>query len=165
LLAELDLRLLRLLRTRGHTPALEAAAVRLGQAGENGLAWYLFALAGAALARRGRRDSYFLAFKTVLATFVVNTIVKQIVRRSRPLLEAELPALMPVLSARSYPSAHASTSFAGARSLAAAGLPARPLYAIAVAMSLSRPYLGVHYPSDIVAGAALGDALARLMTP
>jgi len=30
-------------------------------------------------------------------------------------------------------------------------------------MALSRPYLGVHYPSDVVAGAFLGDAIARLL--
>jgi membrane-associated phospholipid phosphatase len=30
-------------------------------------------------------------------------------------------------------------------------------------MALSRPYLGVHYPSDIVAGALLGRALERLL--
>jgi membrane-associated phospholipid phosphatase len=165
LLAELDLRLLRLLRTRGHTPAFEAAILRLAQSGENGLLWYAIALGGAALDRRGRRDSYLLAVKVVLATLVVNTVVKQTVRRARPVLEEELPALTPVLSGRSYPSAHSSTSFAGARALAAAGLPAVPLYALATAMALSRPYLGVHYPSDIVAGAVLGDATARLLTP
>jgi hypothetical protein len=38
------------------------------------------------------------------------------------------------------------------------------LPALACAMALSRPYLGVHYPSDILAGALLGDALARLLT-
>jgi membrane-associated phospholipid phosphatase len=165
LLAALDLRLLRLLRTRGHTPAVEAAVLRLARAGENGLLWYLVGVAGAALDRRGRRDAYLRAIKVVFATLVVNTVVKQAVRRARPVLEKELPALTPVLSGRSYPSAHSSTSFAGARALAAAGLPAPPLYALAVAMALSRPYLGVHYPSDIVAGAALGDAVGRLMTP
>jgi membrane-associated phospholipid phosphatase len=165
LLAELDVRLLRLLRTRGHTPALEAAVLRLAQAGENGLLWHGIALGGAGLGGRWRRDRYFRAMKIVLATLVLNTVVKQTVRRARPVLEEELPALTPVLSGRSYPSAHSSTSFAGARALAAAGLPASPLYALATAMALSRPYLGVHYPSDIVAGAILGDATARFMTP
>jgi undecaprenyl-diphosphatase len=165
LLAALDLRLLRLLRTRGHTPPVEAAVLRLAKAGENGLLWHAVALAGVALGGRGRREGFFRAMKIVLATLVANTIVKQTVRRARPLLEEELPALTPVLSGRSYPSAHSSTSFAGARALTAAGLPAPPLYAVAVAMALSRPYLGVHYPSDIVAGAALGDAVGRFMTP
>src|ERR1700712_5116758 len=44
---DLDLKLLRLLRTRGHTPALEDAAKFLGKAGNNGLGWLL---AGGALA-------------------------------------------------------------------------------------------------------------------
>jgi membrane-associated phospholipid phosphatase len=164
-LAALDLRLLRLLRTRGHTPAVEALVLRLAQAGENGLLWQLIAAAGAALGGRGRRDGFFRAMKVVLLALVLNTIVTQTVRRARPVLEEELPALTPVLSGRSYPSAHSSTSFAGARALAAAGLPAAPLYAVAVAMALSRPYLGVHYPSDIVAGGVLGDAVGRFMTP
>jgi undecaprenyl-diphosphatase len=164
-LAALDLRLLRLLRTRGHTPPVEKSFLWLARAGENGLLWYVIALAGAALGGHRRRDAYFRAAKIVLATLVANTVVKQTVRRARPVLEEELPALTPVLSGRSYPSAHSSTSFAGARALSVAGLPAPPLYAVAAAMALSRPYLGVHYPSDNVAGAAIGDAMARFMTP
>jgi decaprenylphosphoryl-5-phosphoribose phosphatase len=69
-----------------------------------------------------------------------------------------------VISGRSYPSAHSSTSFAGARTLSAA-LPAGRLYGLAVAMALSRPYLGVHYPTDVIAGALLGEAMGRLLTP
>ena len=41
-------------------------------------------------------------------------------------------------------------------------MPAWALYWAAVAFALSRPYLGVHYPSDVVAGAALGTAVAEL---
>jgi membrane-associated phospholipid phosphatase len=162
-LAAVDLRLLRLLRTRGHTPVVERALVRLAQAGENGLLWSAVATAGGVLSAR-RRDDYVRAIEIVLLTLLLNTAIKQTVRRARPVLEEELPALTPVLSGRSYPSAHASTSFAGARALAAAGLPAVPLRALAIAMALSRPYLGVHYPSDVLAGALLGDAVARLMT-
>jgi undecaprenyl-diphosphatase len=163
-LAALDLRLLRLLRTRGHTPVVETALIRLAQAGENGLLWNALATVGGTLSA-SRRDAYVRAIEIVLATLLVNTAVKYTVRRARPILEEELPALTPVLSGRSYPSAHASTSFAGARALSAAGLPGTPLYAVAAAMALSRPYLGVHYPTDVVAGALLGDAMARLMTP
>jgi membrane-associated phospholipid phosphatase len=161
-LAALDLALLRLLRTRGHTPSVERALLCLARAGENGLLWNAVATIGGATSSR-RRDEYVRAMEIVLATLTLNTAVKQLVRRARPVLEEELPALTPVLSGRSYPSAHASTSFAGARALAAAGLPGAPLHAIAVAMALSRPYLGVHYPTDVLAGALLGDAVARLM--
>jgi membrane-associated phospholipid phosphatase len=80
------------------------------------------------------------------------------VRRRRPQLDG-LPALIDTMSQRSYPSAHASTSFAAAASLP---LPAVPLYGAATAMSLLRVYLGVHYPSDTAAGAALGSAVAAL---
>ena len=163
-LAALDLKLLRLLRTRGHTPVVEQAAIRLAQAGENGALWNAIAVAGGVLSAR-RRDDFSRAIEIVLVTLLLNTIVKQTVRRARPVLEEELPALTPVLSGRSYPSAHSSTSFAGARALAAAGLPALPLRTVAVAMALSRPYLGVHYPTDVVAGALLGDSVARFMTP
>ena len=161
-LAAVDLRLLRLLRTRGHSPGLERAMIRLAQSGENGMLWNAIAVAGGVVSAR-RREDYARAVEIVLATLAVNTAVKYAVRRARPVLEEELPALTPVLSGRSYPSAHASTSFAGARALAAAGLPGAPLRAVAFAMAVSRPYLGVHYPSDVVAGAFLGDAVARLM--
>jgi membrane-associated phospholipid phosphatase len=87
--------------------------------------------------------------------------VKFTVRRRRPELPG-LPPLTPTVSELSYPSAHASTSFAAARTLSRS-LPAAPLYAVAAAMALSRPYLGVHYPSDMLAGAALGSAVAELL--
>jgi undecaprenyl-diphosphatase len=136
--------------------------IRLAQSGENGLLWNALAVAGGVVSAR-RREDYVRAIEIVLVTLALNTAVKYAVRRARPVLEEELPALTPVLSGRSYPSAHASTSFAGARALASAGLPGAPLHAVAVAMALSRPYLGVHYPSDVVAGGFLGDAVARLM--
>jgi undecaprenyl-diphosphatase len=151
-----DRALLRVLRTRGHTPALEAAAIALGRAGEHALLWHAIAGTGA-LVDRPRRPLYLRAVGTIFLTQFLTSAIKLGFRRARPVLE-DLPALVPTVSALSYPSAHASTAFAAARSLG--GGPA--VYALACAMAFTRPYLGVHYPSDTLAGAALGDALARL---
>ena len=79
-----------------------------------------------------------------------------IVRRRRP-----QGGLTDTYSDLSYPSAHAATSVAGARRLGET-LPAAPLWALAVALAGSRLYLGVHYPTDTFAGAALGGAVAEL---
>jgi decaprenylphosphoryl-5-phosphoribose phosphatase len=140
-----DLALLRLLRTRGHTPALDQAARLLARAGENGALWLVLSL-------RNRR-----AFKTVLFALMANTAIKQVVRRPRPDLGPALPPLSSTISSLSYPSAHTATSFAGAGALGGG-----PLYALAGVMALTRPYLGVHYPSDVLAGAALGWAVEKL---
>jgi membrane-associated phospholipid phosphatase len=143
-----DLSLLRLLRTRGHTPALDRAARVAARAGENGALWLALAL----LARDKR------AFRAVLVALIANTAVKQVVRRPRPDLGPELPPLASTISSLSYPSAHAATSFAGAGALGGSAV----LYGAAGAMALTRPYLGLHYPSDVVAGALLGWAAERL---
>jgi GTP-binding protein YchF len=57
--------------------------------------------------------------------------------------------------------AHATTSAAGARALGRV-LPPAPVYALAAVLALSRPYLGVHYPSDTLAGVVLGVAVEEL---
>ena len=160
MLAALDRKLLRFLRTRGHSPQLERAALLYARSGENGLLWQGLGAAGALL-HRGRRPVYLRAMRVTLLTLMANTVVKALVRRARPVLE-ELPALSPTLYGRSYPSAHASTSFAAAGALSAA-LPRVPLYAAATLMALTRPYLGVHYQSDVAAGALFGRAVDRLL--
>ncbi len=156
----MDLWVLRLLRTHGHDAQLERAVLRFSRTGEHAALWIAIALLGALLDGR-RRRVYVGTVRAVVLTNLINIVAKRSVRRTRPFLEG-LPALSPTLSSLSYPSAHASTSFAGAHALSRA-LPAASLYATATAMALSRPYLGVHYPSDVVAGAMLGLGVARLV--
>jgi membrane-associated phospholipid phosphatase len=158
-LGALDLAVLHAFRTRGHTPSRERAVAAFSRLGEQGMVW--FAICGiGALVDRDNRPVYSRAAKTVFGVYALNQAIKFTVRRHRPRLEG-LPPLAGTLSGLSYPSAHAATSFAAARMLSSALLPSA-LYSTAGALALSRLYLGLHYPSDVVAGAALGAAVAEL---
>jgi membrane-associated phospholipid phosphatase len=147
------------MRTHGHGRSIERAVTSFSKLGEHGVLWIALSATGAAL-NRDRRQEFRDAGITVAASFIANQTMKLAIRRRRPTLPG-LPPLIDTMSDRSYPSAHATTSAAGARALSPL-LPAPPLYAVAAALALSRPYLGVHYPSDTLAGAVLGAAVAEL---
>jgi membrane-associated phospholipid phosphatase len=149
-------------RTHGHHRAAERTVAAYSCAGEHGAGWLALGLAGAALSRDPeRRRAWLRGVGVVAASYGVNQAVKFAVRRRRPELPGLRP-LTPTVTRLSFPSAHATTAFAAAR--AYAGLvPAGLLYAAAAAVAVSRPYLGVHYPSDVLAGALLGTAVAELL--
>jgi membrane-associated phospholipid phosphatase len=156
----LDERLLRLARTWGHgDPRVERGVARFSALGQHGAVWLAIGVAGCAL-DRPRAASWRAATVRVAGVYALNTALKLVVRRRRPELPG-LPALADTPTQLSFPSAHASTSFAGARLYARLGLPAPALYALAVGLSLSRLYLGVHHPSDVLGGAVLGTVAGR----
>ena len=159
--ATIDTALLRALRTRWHGRRAERGVLAFTRLGEHGGLWFALAAAGAAI-DEDRRPLFARAAASIASAYAVNQLIKLAVGRRRPNL-ADLPPLVRTGTQISYPSAHSTTSFAGARSLAGV-VPAAavPLYLAAAAMALSRPYVGVHYPSDVVAGAALGTAVAEL---
>jgi undecaprenyl-diphosphatase len=154
----LDERLLLAARTRWHSPGAERAVARFSRVGEHGGVWLAIGAAGWALDRRHAGD-WRRAVATVAGTYALNTALKLAVGRRRPEL-AGLPPLTDTPTRLSFPSAHASTSFAGARCYVRLGLPAPGMYALAAGLSLSRLYLGVHYPSDVLAGAVLGTLVS-----
>jgi membrane-associated phospholipid phosphatase len=157
-LRDLDEQLLLFARTRAHSPSAERAVAAFSRLGEHGAIWLAIGVAGSAWDRT-RARGFRRARRTVLATYALNTLVKVCVRRPRPVL-AGFPPLIATPTALSFPSAHASTSLAGAISYARAGLDPLPLLSLAGALSLSRVYLGVHYPSDVLGGALLGSLVA-----
>ncbi len=154
------MRLLRLARTRGHSPRAEQLTARYSRLGEHGALWLGIGAAGQVL-DGGRRAGWRRATGAVAGTYVLNTAIKLVVRRRRPELPG-LPALTGTPTALSFPSAHTATAFAGALGYSRMGAPAPALYALAVTLSISRLYLGVHYPSDLLAGALLGTAVGGI---
>lgn len=148
-----------LARTRGHRPWAERAVRAYSRTGEHAACWLGLGLTGAALTREeDRRAAWLRGVRIVAAAYGLNYAVKIAVRRPRPEL-AGLPPLTPTVSSLSFPSAHATTSFAAARAYSCLA-PAWALYAAAALFAFSRPYLGVHYPSDVLSGAVLGTIAA-----
>ena len=158
---DLDLKLLRWMRTHGHSPGLESAAKALGKAGNNGLVWVVLGLA-LALLDPDRRESWLICAALGPLAIGLNYCIKLAVRRPRPVLEG-LPPLGGAPSSLSFPSAHAFSSFAVATAMVRVDPATFGALLVALALSLGRPYLGMHYPSDVLAGALLGVLLGLIV--
>jgi len=114
-----------------------------------------------------RSDAVYLVLTRAVA-IVVGTLLKDGVARTRP----ELAHPVAHASGYSFPSGHALGSAAAYMSLALVVSWERPAVlrvlvplaaVVALVVGMTRVLLGVHYPSDVVAGLALGWAIALLV--
>jgi membrane-associated phospholipid phosphatase len=155
----LDLAVYRRVRSLAHHQDRVRWVRGYSRLGEHATVWLAIGAAGAALDRT-RRGRWMRATATVGGAYCLSTSIKLAVGRRRPLVD-DLPHLMVTPTGLSFPSSHSTSSFAAARAFGRL-LPAGPLYGAAAAMAFSRLYLGVHYPSDVAAGAALGTVVGSL---
>jgi membrane-associated phospholipid phosphatase len=160
-MTNLDLDLLRLMRTRWHTPGLEKAAKALGKAGNNGGIWVAIGVV-LAIVDGSNREAWLICAALGPIAIGLNYVVKLIAKRPRPVLEG-LPPLGGAPSSLSFPSAHATSSFAVATAMTRVEPWGALAFLLALALSLGRPYLGMHYPSDVLVGAVLGVALGLIV--
>src|SRR5262249_43591336 len=133
--------------------------VALSHLGSYGLVWFVLAALVALLQRKPA------ALPLVAAAYLVSwgasTLLKAAFDRARPI---DHP-LVDRETSPSFPSGHAATSFACAATLApfVSRRSGVCLYVLAAAISYSRVYVGVHYPLDVLAGAALGLGVATAL--
>jgi undecaprenyl-diphosphatase len=147
------------------TPRLDEAMRRLSQAANySRLSLASSAVLAVAGGRRGRRAAASGMAAVAATSVTVNAVLKPLGRRRRPdPLLAEVPASRRVRmpSSTSFPSGHTAAAVAFAagvgRVLPEAGVL---LHVLAAAVGYSRVHTGVHYPSDVVAGAVLGASIA-----
>lgn len=149
------------MRTRGHSAGVERAAKALGKAGNNGAIWVVLCLLVLAFTN-SNGEAWFICALLGPVAIALNYVVKLVVRRPRPVLEG-LPPLGGAPSSLSFPSAHATSSFAVATAMTRVDPLGALAFALAFALALGRPYLGMHYPSDVLAGALLGIALGLIV--
>ena len=115
--------------------------------------------------RRRRVPVAFMAavVATGAASLVANAL-KQVFDRERPpVADPGLGSLASIPDNPSFPSGHSATAFAAATTVAILCPRLRPVaLVIAAAVALSRVYLRVHFPLDVVAGALVGAAFGAL---
>jgi membrane-associated phospholipid phosphatase len=143
------------------SPGIQRGAVILSHLGEHALCWIAVGLVGAARDRAQRRP-WLRATATVVGAHGLSIVVKRVVRRRRP-SDPRVQVLVKTPGDLSFPSSHAASTTAAA--VAYSRLLGRryPLISIPVMMT-SRVVLGVHYPSDVLAGSLLGAVMGHWCT-
>ena len=153
----------------GEVAALVAVQSRLGAEpvigtaramshfGEHAAGWLALSGAGAVLVP-GQRREWLLVGIGALSAHAAAVLIKQAVRRARP-HHPDVAVNVGTPSSLSFPSAHATSTTAAAMLLCRATRSPLPL-AVVPLMALSRLVLGVHYPTDVLAGMAVGATVA-----
>ena len=141
------------------TPEVLTVTRAMSHFGEHAAGWVALSGVGALLASRRRRD-WLLVGVGAVAAHAAAIVIKLVVRRKRP-HHPDIAVNVGTPSALSFPSAHATSSTAAAMLLCRATRSPLPLVIIPL-MALSRLVLGVHYPSDVLAGVAVGAVVARV---
>jgi undecaprenyl-diphosphatase len=126
----------------------------------------VFIVIGAVLALLWRRPWLLVLLLTAdaVADGLSYQLRQWIGRERPPLVYPEPKPLVGVPHSGAFPSGHASTAFACATVLAWASPRLRiPAFLLAAAIAWSRVYVGVHWPLDVLGGAALGVLLAKAL--
>jgi membrane-associated phospholipid phosphatase len=143
-------------------PVVTPVMKGLSDIGAHGAVWIVIGVLVAVWLRRPLLAVAVLAAEEISS--VADGVLKNAIGRERPpLADPRVHALIPLPHDPSMPSGHAMMAFAGAALLTlVAPRFGWAFVALAAAIAVSRVYLGVHFPSDVVVGAAIGAIIGAL---
>lgn len=156
-ITQFDFNILYWIQENLRSPFLDGVCAFLSYAFEAGIFWIVTALV-LVVFRKTRTAGVALLASMAVALIVGEWGLKNIICRERPcMLDAQVPLAIPAPSSYSCPSGHTGSSFAAAGGIFAfnkkLGIPA---LVIALVVGLSRMYLFVHFPTDVLFGIAVG---------
>lgn len=139
-------------------PGVIPTARALSHFGEHALGWMGLGLVGMLVDKR-RRGQWGTVIAASFISHAASVVIKRIVRRKRP-HDERIVVGVGTPSKLSFPSSHATSTTAALWTLAKITKNPLPLLGVPV-MMISRMVLGVHYPTDVLAGAVVGAATAE----
>lgn len=148
-----------------HHPILDKIVVAITSLGNSGIFWILLTIAMLILCK-DKRVAWTSALALVFSLLIINIFLKNTVMRVRPCwIDTSVPLLVKNPSDYSFPSGHSSASFASAVSIVQyvryrkQGVAAVILAAM---IAVTRMYVFVHFPTDVLVGTLLGIIEALL---
>ncbi len=163
-LLNIDGGFLLLLQEYLRTPLLNDIMIFITTLGNGGMIW-IAATIILLIPKKTRKVGIMSAMALLASLIINNNIVKNLVQRPRPYMTfQDIRILIPTPSEFSFPSGHTSSSFAAA-SVFYRHLPKKlgvPAVVLAGLIGFSRLYVGVHYPTDVIAGVIMGILLSYL---
>ena len=163
-LLNLDGGFLLFLQDSVRNPLLNRIMIFITSLGNGGMIWIAATLL-LLIPKKTRKVGIMSGAALLLSLLINNNLIKNIVQRPRPFVTfTDLQIIIPTPSEFSFPSGHTSSSFAAA-AVFYRHLPKRlgiPSVVLAGLIGFSRLYVGVHYPTDVIAGVVMGILLSYL---
>ena len=141
-----------------HVPFLDKIMVFITRFGDAGIIWIVMSLV-LILMPKTRKSGVIMAAALIVDVLLCNVVLKNLVARTRPYdVNTGVQLLIARLHDYSFPSGHTAASFASVTALYLAGEKKLWKFALVLAclIAISRLYLYVHYPTDVLGGVLFG---------
>ena len=142
-----------------HTPVLDKFMTSVTKLGNAGIFWIILTVLIFLLIPKMRKTGVVMAAALIIDLLLCNVLLKNLVARTRPYdVNTGIQLLVAKLRDYSFPSGHTAASFASVAALYFAGEKKlwKPALVLACLIAVSRLYLYVHYPTDVLGGVVIG---------